>query len=136
MPRAVFTINGIEGLATDLEFLASTIRVSVGRANGQTAAAVQSRAQALSPKDRGDLARSIQIRGRDLNWRVGLVDEDLLSRGGRNAAHRNPSQYGVWYEFGFVSRNISAQPFMGPASQAEEGPHLERLIAAIDEASR
>lgn len=136
MPRAAFTINGIEGLATDLERLASTIRVSVGRANSLTATAVQHRAQELAPKDRGDLMRAIQIRGRDLNWRVGLVDQDLQSRGGRNAAHLNPSTYGVWYEYGFVSRNIAQHPFMGPASESQEGPHLERLINAIEEASR
>lgn len=136
MPRAAFIINGIEGLTSDLASLAGTIRVSVGRANGETAAAVQRRAQALAPKDKGDLARAIQTRGRDWNWRVGLVDQDLPSRGGRNTAHRNPSVYGVWYEFGFISRNIPQHPFMGPASQAEEGPHLERLINAINEASQ
>jgi hypothetical protein len=128
--KASFRLTGFLGLQDKLARLPKSAFIEVGIACHQTALAVQRRARQLAPKDKGDLMRAIQVAGRSANWRVGLVDEDVLSRGGRNTAHRNPSVYGVWYELGFTTRKILKHSFMGPAAAAEEGPHEDRLRAA------
>jgi hypothetical protein len=125
--KASFSLQGFLGLQAVLAKCPDIVRLEVGAACHQTALAIQRRAVANAPKDRGDLARSIQIAGSKMNWRVGLVDQDLPLRGGRNSAHRNPSVYGVWYEYGFKTRNIARHPFMGPAANAERERHEERL---------
>lgn len=136
MARASFQLHGFTGLQQALGALPKSVYAAVGIACHQTALAVQQRARQLAPKDKGDLARAITVQGRSANWRVGLVDEDVLSRGGRNTAHRNPSVYGVWYEFGFTTRKILKHPFMGPAAAAEEGPHEDRLRDAANAIER
>ena len=132
MAKASFELTGLPSFVRDLEDVSPRVRKALAPAVEQTARTVQQTAQRLAPKDRGDLARAIQIRGRDLSWRVGLVDEDLPLRGGRNRAHRNPSVYGVWYEKGFRTRKIRKQPFMEPAVDAAEASHYQRLIDAIN----
>jgi len=130
--RANFTINGLSGLTEDLLALQNELRARVIAATSETKRRVIATAQANAPRDRGDLARAIQGSGTGLVQRVGLVDQDLPTRGGKNAAHRNPSVYGVWYEYGFKTRTIARHEFMGPAADAEEGPHQDRLAAAIN----
>lgn len=132
MPKAFFTLNGLQGFTADLEHIGESLVVRASIAIEVTANRVQSRAQVLAPHDRGDLAATIKTAGQGLTRFVGLEDVDLPSRGGRNRAHRNPSVYGVWYEYGFKTRNIPAHPFMGPARDAEEAGHIERLIDAVN----
>lgn len=132
MPKASFTLDGIQGLTAELESYDVQVRTRVALATQITRENVVARAQANAPKDKGDLTRSIQGRGTRSVQLVGLVDEDLSSRGGKNSAHRNPSVYGPWYEFGFKTRRISAHPFMGPAVDAEAQPHIDRLIDAVN----
>jgi hypothetical protein len=61
-----------------------------------------------------------------------VEDKRVASRGGSNPAHLNPGVYGVWYEYGFVTRNIQARPFMRPAAQSEEMAHRLRLSRALE----
>lgn len=136
MARASFALEGFAGLQKALEELPKSVYGAVGIACHQTALAVQQRARQLAPKDKGDLARAIIVEGRSANWRVGLSGDDVLSRTGRNSAHRHPSVYGVWYEFGFTTRKILKHPFMGPAASAEEGPHEDRLRGAASSIER
>jgi hypothetical protein len=130
--QATFRLDGIEGLTADLQQYGSDVLARVSDADQVTATRVQERARTNAPRDKGDLVEAIQVQGSGLTWFVGLVDEDLPSRGGENTAHRNPSVYGVWYEFGFKTRNIGTHAFMGPARDAEEEPHLNRLIEAMN----
>jgi len=132
MPKASFTLDGIQGLTDALTAYDAQVRARIVIATHVTRENVVARAQANAPKDKGDLARAIQGRGTKSVQLVGLVDEDIPSRGGKNTAHRNPSVYGPWYEFGFKTRRISAHPFMGPAVDAEQQPHIDRLTDAIN----
>jgi len=132
MARASFNLVGLPTFIKDLEALSAAQRQKLEPAVRESAYRVQAQAQANAPRDRGDLARSIQARGKGLTWRVGLVDQDIPSRGGRNRAHRNPSVYGVWYEFGFVHRKIRKQPFMGPAVNSEEAVIDQHFAAALN----
>jgi hypothetical protein len=134
MAKASFELKGLPSFVKDLEDVSTRVRAAIAPEVQQTARLIQATAQSLVPRDKGDLARAIQIRGRDVNWRVGLADEDLPLRGGRNRAHRNPSVYGVWYEYGFKTRQIARRPFMGPAVEANEDSHYARLIQAINRA--
>lgn len=134
MPRAAFTIDGIQGLTADLDQYTESLRIRLVAATTATRLAVIADAQARAPRDQGDLVAAIQGQGAGLIQRVGLVDEDLVRRGGHNTAHRNPSVYGVWYEYGFKTRNIAAHAFMGPAAEAEAERHVDRLTDAINEA--
>src|SRR5262245_42331983 len=119
MARATFELVGLPTFLRDVEGLSPEMRRRIAPVVRDSALFIQARARASAPVDRGDLRRAIEARGKDLTWRVGIVDIDIPSRGGRNSAHRNPSVYGVWYEFGFVHRLIKAHPFMGPAVRAE-----------------
>lgn len=134
MPRVgvLFELQGHRDLAAQLERVSDAIRDDVAEAVRDTAIAITRHAQTLAPKDRGDLRASISFQGKGLNWRVGILDRSLPSRGGRNTAHLNPWVYGVWYEFGFVTRNIAAQPFINPAAKAQDGPHEARIAAALN----
>lgn len=128
---AEFQIVGVRGFEQALERASEEVRRRCARVVQDTAFRVKHRAQALAPKDRGDLARNIAAQGKGLNWRVGILDVTLPSRGGANSAHLNPWVYGVWYEYGFVTRNISAQPFMRPAAEAEAARHQDALTQAL-----
>ena len=131
MAKATFEIVGLAGFVKDLQALMPETRQRLTPVVRDAALSIQRHAQGLAPRDRGDLARAIQVRGKELSWRVGLVDQDIPSRGGRNRAHRNPSVYGVWYEFGFVTRRIARRAFMGPAVDAEDAVFEQRLKQAI-----
>lgn len=132
MAKASFELVGLSSFVRDIQALTPEIRDRVAPVVERTARQIERDAQARAPRDRGDLARAIQARGRDLSWRVGVVDQDLPARGGRNAAHRNPSVYAVWYEYGFVTRRILAHPFMGPARDAAEVTYESELARAVD----
>jgi hypothetical protein len=125
-----FELTGVRGLEAALEKMSAAARAQVGRLNRDTAFAIQTRARANAPRDRGDLIAAIAVQGKDLNWRVGVLDVRLPTRGGDNSAHLNPYVYGVWYEYGFVTRRIERHPFMGPAVASEEQRHLERVAQA------
>ena len=126
-----FTLTGARGFETALARAGEEAKRQVERVNRETAFAVRARAESFAPKDRGDLARNISAQGKGMNWRVGVLDVELPSRGGRNTAHLNPSVYGVWYEYGFVTRKIAKHPFMRPAVDAEEGQYQSRLQSAV-----
>lgn len=131
--KAIFSVAGVNGLKDALERGGDNIKTRVGRACEQTAKRVQLRARAKAPRDKGDLIRAIQMAGKGLSWRVGVDNVTLALRGG-SSAHQNPSVYGVWYELGFVTRNIDAQPYMKPAAEDEEQGHVDRTEAAINSA--
>lgn len=127
-----FELVGMRGFEQALERASADVRRQCERVCQDTAFRVKHRAQALAPKDRGDLARNISVQGKGLSWRVGILDVSLPSRGGRNTAHQNPWVYGTWYEYGFVTRKIQARPFMRPAAEAEAPKHLEALSEAVN----
>jgi hypothetical protein len=129
--KALFTLDGVRGLERALERGGEALKNRVGAACEQTARNVQLAAQRFAPKDKGDLMRAIKVAGKGLSWRVGVDNVTLRTRGG-NSAHQNPSVYGVWYELGFVTRNIAAHPFMKPAADGEERAHVDRTEQAIN----
>ena len=130
--QVLYSIPNAHGFAGAVEKMSKEIRMRAERASQTTAFAVRARAKAGAPRDRGDLIANIEAQGKGLNWRVGILDVSIASRGGANRAHLNPSIYGVWYEYGFTRRQIDAHRFMGPASEAEEGPHLQRMTEAVN----
>jgi hypothetical protein len=134
--RVSFELQGLKGLQDALKRSSSAVKARAADAMEDTAHAVQAHARMFVPRDKGDLARAIQMDGRGLNWRVGVVDARISSRGGSNAAHLNPAVYGIWYEYGFTTRNIQSRPFMKPAAEAERGAHQNRMKGALDAALR
>jgi len=131
--KALFTLDGVRGLERALERGGETLRARVGAACAQTARNVQLSAQGFAPRREGSLIRAIKVEGKGLNWRVGLDNVTLPGRGG-TTSHQTPAVYGVWYELGFVTRNISARPFMKPAADGQERPHIDRTEQAINAA--
>lgn len=128
---AFYELTAVRGFERALERASDAMRRRAEQVSRETAFNVQRRARALAPRDRGDLAAHIAVDGKGLNWRVGIVDTSLPSRGGRNTAHLNPWVYGTWYEYGFVTRKIARREFMGPASRAEAPRHQAALSAAL-----
>jgi hypothetical protein len=135
MAGARFELIGIPGLTRALESLRDDVIAELADAVEDTAYAVQATAKTLVPRDRGDLARAIQLSGKGVIWRVGLADTHVPSRGG-GAAHQHPWVYGIWYEYGFLTRNIPAQPFMQPAREREEPKHATRVEQALNKGLR
>lgn len=131
-----FDVLGLSTLTVSLDTLRDGVRAQLSHVVGESARSIQNRAAFNAPRDRGDLADAIEAQGKGLNWRVGIVDQSIPSRGGRNTAHLNPWVYGVWYELGFKSRKIEAHPFMGPAVDAVEPVHNRKIDAVLDEALR
>lgn len=129
---AIYELKGVHGLEAALERAGDEVRKQVEIASRNTCIAIVAQAKALAPRDRGDLIASISFQGKGLTWRVGILDHSIPSRGGSNPAHLNPWVYGVWYEYGFVTRNIAARPFIGPAARAEEGAHEQRIAQALN----
>lgn len=126
-----FQLVGARGFESALEQASAEVRRSCERVCQDTAFRVMHRAKALAPRDKGDLQRVIAVKGKGLNWRVGLLDVAYPSRGG-DTAHQHPWVYGVWYEYGFVTKRIQARPFMRPAAEAEADGHLEALSQAVN----
>lgn len=131
--KATYTLDGVRGLQSALERGGKALTARVSAAVEQTARNVQRTAQSLAPRDKGDLMRAIKVEGKGLNWRVGIDNATITSRGG-SSAHQNPAVYGVWYELGFVTRNIASHPFMKPAADQEERAHVDRTEQAINAA--
>lgn len=130
-----YEMTGHRGLLATLEKVSPLLRRELEVLNRQTAYAIKHRAQTNAPKDRGDLAANISVQGKGMNWRVGVLDVAIASRGGSNTAHLNPSVYGVWYEYGFVTRSIAKHPFMRPAVDAVQPSHdagLRQIAAKLD----
>lgn len=129
MARGVsFELTGLRNLTDVLERATKEVRSAIAKVNQQTAFAIRDRARANAPRDRGDLINSIAVSGKDLNWRVGIVDNRIESRGGRNSAHLNPSVYGRFIEYGTI--NYPKHPFMEPAVDAERQRYETRLADA------
>lgn len=129
--KATYSLDGVRGLQQALERGGLVLKSRVSSALEQTARNVQRSAQGFAPRDKGDLVRAIKYAGKGLNWRVGVDDVTISARGG-NSAHQNPAVYGVWYELGFVTRNIASHPFMKPAADLEESAHVQRTEQAIN----
>lgn len=143
--QVLYSLQGVRGLQDVIERATTDVKRGLEAACRETALGVQRRAQQLVPKDRGDLARAIQVEGRGVRWRVGLEDRRLASRGGDrtkpgrsgrlvgavHSAHVNPSVYGVWYELGFVTKKIARRPYMAPAAEAEQPLHERRIVAVL-----
>lgn len=134
MIQPLISLQGVRGIQDLVERATTETKRGLERACRTTAQAVAARAKQGAPKDRGDLAASIATEGKGTSFRVGVVDRSIPSRGGSNSAHLNPSVYGVWYEFGFVTRKIASRPFMYPAAEAEQGAHEQRIGAALNTA--
>jgi bacteriophage HK97-gp10 putative tail-component len=130
--RTLYTVPNLRDFTARLEVASKEIRDRVGKASQQTAINVKNRAVLGAPRDKGDLANNIAVQGKGLNWRVGVLDVSLPSRGGNNSAHQHPWVYGIWYEFGFTTRNIRRHAFMEPAATAEESAHIQRVSEALD----
>lgn len=128
-----FQLVGARDLEAKLERASLEVRRRCERICQDTALRIKNRAQSLAPRDKGDLVRAIAAQGRGLNWRVGILDVRIPSRGGQSS-HQHPWVYGVWYEYGFVTRNIPAHPFMRPAADAEEERHYNEMSQAVNEA--
>jgi HK97 gp10 family phage protein len=129
MARGVsYELTGLRDLTAVLDRASATIRAAIVTVQRETAFAIADRARRNAPRDRGDLIHAISAQGKDLNWRVGVLDVRLSSRGGRNSAHLNPSVYGTFIEYGTV--NYPRHPFMGPAVDAERRRYEERLNTA------
>lgn len=124
-------LTGVHGFQAALERAGERARAEVTRINKETAIELRARAQAYAPKDRGDLASAITASGRGMTWRVGLADIRIEGRGGENSAHLNPSVYGVWQEYGFVTRNIKKTPFMRRAVAIALISYRTKLAAAV-----
>ncbi len=128
-----FQITGIPGLEQALANVSKSIQQTVSDATQKTAQLVMSRAQALAPVDEGALRDNIAMRGSGIRYRVGILDTAVPGRG-KNTAHQHPWTYGIWYEYGFRTRNIPAHPFMAPAVESQEQAHLDRVRDAINQA--
>lgn len=133
---ALYELTGTRELEQALARASATVRARAAAASQETARAIARRARTGAPRDRGDLQANITFEGKGLSWRVGIADVSLPSRGGSNSAHQNPWVYGVWYEYGFVTRNIPTTPFMRPAADQEDAPHVARMEAAINDGLR
>lgn len=131
-----FDVLGLSTLTVDLNTLRDETRAGLERVVEGSAKSIRDRAQYKAPRDRGDLADAIEAQGRGLNWRVGIVDARIPSRGGQNSAHLNPWVYGVWYELGFKTRKIDARPYMGPSVDEVEPIHSRKVDDVIDGALR
>lgn len=129
-----FELRGVPGLRDALARVGTDITRNVGNEAKATATAIVRQAQNRAPRDKGDLRASIAARGGGLTWRVGILDTEFPGRGGNDHAHRHPWVYGLWYELGFVSRNIRTTPFMAPAVEAEYDGHLDRIRKALSAA--
>jgi hypothetical protein len=131
---ASYELTAVRGFEAALARASAAMRTRAEQVSRDTAFAVQRHAKAIAPRDRGDLASAIAVDGKGLTWRVGILDVRLPSRGGSDSAHQNPWVYGVWYEYGFVTRKIARREFMGPASRAEQPRHQAALAAALTDA--
>lgn len=132
MARGVsIDVLGVGGFVGDLDALRHDVRARLEDAIDDTAQAIKYRARVNVARDKGDLARAIDVGGRGVNRVVGLVDGSVPGRGGKNSAHLNPWVYGLWVESGLKNRRMEAQPFMGPAADAEEQRHLQRVEQAL-----
>ena len=126
----LFALVGAAEFADDLKHAAGDLRTRAERHTRDTAIRIADRARVGAPRDRGDLQAAIGWDGSGLSYRVGIRDVTIPSRGG-NSAHQNPWVYGVWYEYGFVTRNISTQPFMRPAADAEDARFADGLESLV-----
>jgi hypothetical protein len=136
MAGVIWSLQGLAGLEAAMERASDSVRVHVGRANRDTAFAIQHRAQATVRKVRGDLAANIAVQGKGWTWRVGILDVALPSRGGGTKNpffHQNPWVYGQAVEGLLViehgNEGFRAHPFMRPAASAEDGPYEGRIQA-------
>lgn len=125
-----YEILGIRGFEAALEKVSDAVRKRVGEANHATAWAIQAAARRNleSHRDKGDLIANIAVQGKGMNWRVGILEASIPSRGGDNSAHLNPWVYGLFLEFGF--KTFEGIRFMGRAVESEEAGHHVRVQEA------
>lgn len=132
----LFELQGARGFEAALEKASDEVRKNCERVSQRTAFRVRARAKANLVAQghvaKGDLYNAIEAQGKGMNWKVGLLDTSIPSRGGSDPSHWNPYVYGVWYEFGFRSRGIATRPYMAPAAEAEEQTHQDEMAAAVN----
>ena len=128
----LYEIPAARSFATELDKASKEIKALAAREVLETARLIARLAKAKAPFDKGDLRNAITFEAKGLNGKVGIDDRRIASRGGNNSAHLNPWVYGVWYEYGFVTRRISTQPYMRPAADAVEPSHVARMEAAVN----
>lgn len=115
------TVDGLDELKKRLEKLSDDLRAKAEDALSESADAVKKDMMRRVPVDTGNLRRSItaRVRKRQLTANVG-------PRPGKSAF------YGYWVEFGTSS--MRAQPFAGPAAEAERARWPNRLRTHLKDA--
>lgn len=115
------TVDGLDELKKRLEKLSGDLRAKAEDALSESADAVKKDMMRRVPVDTGNLRRSItaRVRKRQLTANVG-------PRPGKSAF------YGYWVEFGTSS--MRAQPFAGPAAEAERARWPNRLRTHLKDA--
>lgn len=103
-----------------------------------TANAVKVEAQARIAKGRPFTVKNVVVEARrSVDGYVVMMNRNVKDTGGLQGAAQNVSKkterhVGKWLEFGTVHR--TARPWLFPAADAQEGAHLQRVIAAIERA--
>lgn len=126
-----FELVGARNFEALLDRASLEVHRQVERVCQETAFRIVQRAKSLAPRDQGHLQSVIAAKGKGTSWRVGLLDTRFPSRGG-SSSHQHPWVYGVWYEYGFVTRNIPRRPFIRPAAESEEARHEAALAEALN----
>ena len=102
MPKYTVKVAGSEKLERKLKQLPEHMQEGLRTAVRDSAKAIRADARTRVPVDSGDLRKSIKFR---------------TAKGGLSATIRVDEFYGRFVEFGTTSQ--AAQPFLGPAAQAE-----------------
>lgn len=108
--------------------LGDKAEVLVHGASMVTAELIQQEARARARRRTGRLIEAIEVveQGPPMfGFKVQV--EDMRDERGRRA-----EEFPIWHEFG--TEKMTAQPFMFNSATLEEGPHLRRVIEAIQAA--
>jgi HK97 gp10 family phage protein len=125
-----FRFEGLPGFKDALERATNEVRAKVSTLMEDTAADVRDSAQAnvrAYTHGDGDLEDAIVMEGKRLNWRVGVTDVVVSSRGG-DRVHQRPFIYGHILEHG--THDQPAEPFMRPAAD-EHLPKFQGRLPTI-----
>lgn len=122
-----FTFEGLPGFKDALERAVDDVRKKVSVLMEQTAVDVRDDARnnvRRSTRGDGDLEDAIIVLGKGFNWRVGISDVVIPSRGG-DRIHQRPFIYGAILERG--DHGQDAEAFMRPAADS----HLARFQSRL-----
>lgn len=123
------------GVLQALDRLGARAEAYVLDAARATGRRIQSDARARVRRRTGTLAAAIAVEDAPaplggVRVFVGPMDDHAMNyRWGLGA---RPANFAGWHEFG--TKKMAAQPFMFNSARLEEGPHLRRVSAALQEA--